>query len=228
MIKPPDFDPQKRYPVLFYVYGEPWGQTVLDGGAVATVSGIDAGAAGLHRGERRQPRHAGAAGPRVAQDRLSQDGELSIRLIRQGGARDREVAVCRSVAHRHLGLERRRLIDAERDVPLSGRVQGRDVGRAGAGSSLLRHDLPGALRRLPQDHPDEWKQSSPITFAEQLKGNLLLDSRHRRRQRPLPGHRGADQCADCGEQAVFDDVVSESFALDCGRDRARRSTCWRR
>ena len=30
MIKPPDFDPQKRYPVLFYVYGEPWGQTVVD------------------------------------------------------------------------------------------------------------------------------------------------------------------------------------------------------
>ena len=30
MIKPPDFDPQKRYPTLFYVYGEPWGQTVLD------------------------------------------------------------------------------------------------------------------------------------------------------------------------------------------------------
>src|ERR1041385_875657 len=30
MIKPPDFDPQKRYPVLFHVYGEPWGQTVVD------------------------------------------------------------------------------------------------------------------------------------------------------------------------------------------------------
>src|SRR5204863_5306958 len=30
MIKPPDFDASKRYPVLFYVYGEPWGQTVLD------------------------------------------------------------------------------------------------------------------------------------------------------------------------------------------------------
>ena len=27
---------------------------------------------------------------------------------------------------------------------------------------------------LPQDHPDEWKQSSPVTFAGQLKGNLLL------------------------------------------------------
>jgi dipeptidyl-peptidase-4 len=27
---------------------------------------------------------------------------------------------------------------------------------------------------LPQEHPEEWKQSSPITFANQLEGNLLL------------------------------------------------------
>ncbi|MEN7551574.1 S9 family peptidase [Rapidithrix thailandica] len=30
MLKPQDFDPDKKYPVLFYVYGEPWNQTVLD------------------------------------------------------------------------------------------------------------------------------------------------------------------------------------------------------
>jgi dipeptidyl-peptidase-4 len=30
IIKPPDFDPSKRYPVLFHVYGEPASQTVLD------------------------------------------------------------------------------------------------------------------------------------------------------------------------------------------------------
>ena len=29
-MKPPDFDPQKKYPLLFYVYGEPWGSTVVD------------------------------------------------------------------------------------------------------------------------------------------------------------------------------------------------------
>jgi dipeptidyl-peptidase 4 len=29
-LKPSDFDPQKKYPVLIYVYGEPAGQTVLD------------------------------------------------------------------------------------------------------------------------------------------------------------------------------------------------------
>ena len=27
---------------------------------------------------------------------------------------------------------------------------------------------------LPKDHPEEWKQSSPITFAGGLKGNLLI------------------------------------------------------
>ncbi len=30
MIKPPDFDPSKKYPVLYYLYGEPAAQTVLD------------------------------------------------------------------------------------------------------------------------------------------------------------------------------------------------------
>ncbi|OQX81372.1 MAG: S9 family peptidase [Bacteroidetes bacterium 4484_249] len=30
MIKPPDFDPKKKYPVLFDLYGEPWEQTAID------------------------------------------------------------------------------------------------------------------------------------------------------------------------------------------------------
>ncbi|MCA9955698.1 MAG: DPP IV N-terminal domain-containing protein, partial [Anaerolineales bacterium] len=29
-LKPPDFDPSQKYPLLFYVYGEPAGQTVID------------------------------------------------------------------------------------------------------------------------------------------------------------------------------------------------------
>ncbi|HLY61138.1 MAG TPA: S9 family peptidase [Terriglobia bacterium] len=35
MIKPPNFDPSKKYPVLIFIYGEPAGQTVIDswGGA---------------------------------------------------------------------------------------------------------------------------------------------------------------------------------------------------
>jgi len=30
LMKPVNFDPNKEYPILFYVYGEPWGQTVAD------------------------------------------------------------------------------------------------------------------------------------------------------------------------------------------------------
>ncbi|AAV83160.1 S9 family peptidase [Idiomarina loihiensis] len=30
IMKPTDFDPSKKYPILFYVYGEPWGQTVAN------------------------------------------------------------------------------------------------------------------------------------------------------------------------------------------------------
>nr|NQU92720.1 S9 family peptidase [Bacteroidota bacterium] len=37
MIKPPDFDAGKKYPVLFYVYGEPWNQTVLDRWGAASM-----------------------------------------------------------------------------------------------------------------------------------------------------------------------------------------------
>ncbi|MCF8365343.1 MAG: DPP IV N-terminal domain-containing protein [Bacteroidales bacterium] len=37
MIKPPGFDPAKKYPVLFYVYGEPWGQTATDEWGAASL-----------------------------------------------------------------------------------------------------------------------------------------------------------------------------------------------
>ena len=38
-MKPPHFDATKKYPLLFYVYGEPAGQTVSTAGAAATTSG---------------------------------------------------------------------------------------------------------------------------------------------------------------------------------------------
>ncbi len=37
IIKPPDFDHTKKYPVLFYVYGEPWGQTATDEWSAASM-----------------------------------------------------------------------------------------------------------------------------------------------------------------------------------------------
>jgi len=42
MIKPPDFDPKKKYPVVTYVYGEPAAATVRDwwGGGMRVLSGL--------------------------------------------------------------------------------------------------------------------------------------------------------------------------------------------
>ncbi len=37
IIKPPNFDAGRRYPVLFHVYGEPWGQTATDEWGAATM-----------------------------------------------------------------------------------------------------------------------------------------------------------------------------------------------
>src|SRR3546814_1196109 len=36
MVKPTDFDPNRKYPVVFYVYGEPAGQTVTSQYGVGT------------------------------------------------------------------------------------------------------------------------------------------------------------------------------------------------
>ena len=40
MIKPPGFDPSKKYPVLFFVYGEPAGRPLKINGATVSICGI--------------------------------------------------------------------------------------------------------------------------------------------------------------------------------------------
>ena len=62
---------------------------------------------------------------------------------------------------------------------------------------------------LPGDNVEGYTQGSPITFAQQLKGNLLLihgtgdDNCH------YQGDRGPDQRTDPPQQAVLHDGLSE-------------------
>ena len=146
MMKPPGFDSTKRYPVLFHVYGEPAGQTVLDqwdgsdylwhlmltqqGYVVASVD------------------NRGTPSPRGRALRKAIYRKIGVRQLgRSGGGRadHARVALGGLHAHRRLGLERRRLDDAEPHVPLSRAVPDRDGGGAGARRAAVRHDLPGAL-----------------------------------------------------------------------------------
>lgn len=175
MIKPPDFDPQKRYPVLFHVYGEPWGQTVLDGW-----------------GGRNQLWHM----------MLAQQGYIIMSVDNRGtpAPRGRQ---WRKVIYRKMGLVNSQdQANAARRVSQWAFVDPARIGIwgwSGGGSSSLNaifrypevYHMAMAVAPvpdlryydtiyqerycgLPQDHPDEYKQSSPITFAGQLKGQLLI------------------------------------------------------
>jgi dipeptidyl-peptidase-4 len=175
-IKPPDFDPNKRYPLFFYVYGEPAGQTVMD-------------------------RWSGSR--YLWHLLLAQQGYLVMSVDNRGtpAPRGREWRKC---VYRQIGIlasedqaAAARAIISTRPYVDSTRIG--IWGWSGGGSMtlnmLFRHpDLyhtgmsvaPVTNQRfydtiyqerymgLPENNPDGFKNGSPITFAHQLKGNLLL------------------------------------------------------
>ena len=175
MIKPPDFDPQKRYPVLFHVYGEPWGQTVLD-----RWGGRD----------------------RLWHTMLAQQGYIVMSVDNRGTPAPKGRA-WRKIIYRKMGIvnsgDQAAAARAIAKWPFVDAARIGIWGWSGGGSSTLNamfrygdvyktgvsvapvpdlhyYDTIYQERYcgLPQDHPEEYKQSSPITFAGQLKGNLLI------------------------------------------------------
>jgi dipeptidyl-peptidase 4 len=175
VIKPPDFDPQKRYPVLFYAYTEPWSQTVVDAWGGLNLR--------WHM-------------------MLAQQGYLVMSVDNRGTPAPRGRA-WRKIIYRKMGIvnstDQANAAKAIRRWPYVDPARIAIWGWSGGGSATLnamfRHPdvyhtglsvAPVADLRLydtiyqerygglPQDHPEEWKQSSPITFANQLKGNLLM------------------------------------------------------
>lgn len=175
MLKPPDFDPKRRYPVLFHVYGEPWGQTVLD---------------------------AWSGGQMMWHRMLAQQGYVVMSVDNRGTPAPRGRAWRKSI-YRQMGirnsLDQANAVRAVLKWPFVDATRIGVWGWSGGGSSTLNamfrypdlyqvgmsvapvpdiryYDTIYQERYcgLPQDHPDEYKQSSPITFAGQLKGNLLI------------------------------------------------------
>ena len=175
MMKPPDFDPQKRYPVLFYVYGEPWGQTVLDawGGRNRLWHAMLAqqGYIVMSVDNRGTPAPKGRAWRKIFYGKAG--------IVNSGD----QAAAARAIA-------KWPFVDASRIG-----IWGWSGGGSSTLNALFRYPEVYATGisvapvpdlhyydtiyqerygGLPKDHPEEWKQSSPITFAKQLKGNLLI------------------------------------------------------
>src|SRR5215813_1213413 len=115
-------------------------------------------------------------------------------------------------AHRHLGLERRRFVEPERNLPLPRSVPVGDGRRAGGRHSLLRHDLSGAVLRPAAGSPRRIQTKLADHLRGSIEGAIACRSRHGRRQRSLPGNRSAHQRAGRRKQAVHDDGLSEPLA----------------
>jgi dipeptidyl-peptidase-4 len=175
-IKPPDLDPSKKYPLLVHVYGEPAGQTVLDqwGGNNALWHWM-----------------------------LAQRGYVVMSFDNRGTPAPRGRGWRKCVYHQ-VGIlapnEQAAAVTAVlKDRPYLDAARVGVWGWSGGGSTTLHAifkypDLyqtaisiaPVPNQRyydsiyqerymgLPGDDPDGYIQGSPITFAHQLKGNLLL------------------------------------------------------
>lgn len=175
-IKPPDFDPEQKYPVIVYVYGEPAGQTVRDSW----------GGTGMlwHR-------------------LLAQKGFVVFSFDNRGTpspkGRDWRKSVYRKVgiiapkdqaaALRQL-LEDRSYLDADRvgiwgwsgggSMTLNALFKYPDLYQAGIAvasvPNMRYYDTIYQERYmgLPSDNVEGYREGSPLFFANQLEGDLLL------------------------------------------------------
>ena len=175
IIKPPGFDPSKKYPILFYVYGEPASQTVLD-------------------------RWGGARG--LWHQMLAQQGYLVASVDNRGTPGPRGRAWRKSIYRQIGSLSSQDQAAATRAIcrwPFvdSSRVAiwGWSGGGEGTLSAIFRYpDVYGTgmavapvvdmryydtiyqerYMGLPKENAEDYKRCSPLTYADQLKGNLLV------------------------------------------------------
>ena len=175
-LKPPGFDPSKRYPLLVHVYGEPAGQTVLD-----------------RWGGRNDLWHR----------MLAQHGFVVVSVDNRGTPAPRGRAWRKSI-YRQIGIlaskdQAEAVRGLEKRWPFVDPNRVGIWGWSGGGSmslnAIFRHpDLYQAAvavafisdqrlydtiyqeryMGLPEGNPEGYREGSPITFAGNLKGNLLL------------------------------------------------------
>ncbi|MGC1107086.1 MAG: S9 family peptidase [Candidatus Acidiferrales bacterium] len=176
MVKPANFDPSRKYPILFNVYGEPAAQTVMDrwGGAEALFHRAIANEGYLIASVDNQ----GTPAPKGREWRKCIYGAVGVLSSKQQAAAVRAIARERSY------------VDSDRVA-----VWGWSGGGTNTLNLMFRSPeiykvgmsvAPVPDQRiydtiyqerymgLPQDNVEGYKASSAVNFAEGLKGKLLL------------------------------------------------------
>ena len=176
IVKPTNFDPKKKYPVLFYVYTEPWGQNVKDEYGV--------GYNYLYRGD------------------LSADGYIYISIDNRGTPVPKGRAWRKSIYQKIGQVNIRDQAMAAKEIMKWSFVDSTRIavwGWSGGGTATqnLLFQYPEIYKTgiavagvanqfsydnlyqerymgLPQEDKSGFIKGSPITHAKNLKGNLLL------------------------------------------------------
>jgi dipeptidyl-peptidase-4 len=223
VMKPPGFDPAKKYPLLFYVYGEPAGQSVSD-----------------RWGGNQYLWHL----------LLTQQGYVVACVDNRGTpcprGRDWRKAVYRRVGT----LAAEDQVAAARELLKRPYLDGTRVGAwgwSGGGSTTLNllFRYPDVYRTgmsvaavpdmrlyntiyqerymgLPQHNAEDYKHGSPITHAAGLKGNLLLvhgsgdDNCHAQGMEKL-----ADRLIELNKQFTLMVYPNRSHSIDEGKTTSR-------
>ena len=176
VMKPFDFDPAKRYPVLFHVYGEPAGQRVLDRwfgeNYLWHLSLTQQGYVVVSVDNRGTPSPRGRAWRKV--------------IYRQIGilASQEQAAAAKAI------IGRWRFVDATRigiwgwsgggSMTLNMMFRHPEIYKTGMSVAPVANQLyydtiyQERYMGLPQGNAEGYKVGSPITFADKLKGNLLV------------------------------------------------------
>ena len=175
MIKPPGFDQTKKYPVLFEVYGEPAAQTVTDswggGGFMWHLMLSQMGYIVMSVDNRGTPAPRGRAWRKAIYKRM---GVLN---GADQAAAAQAIAKWPFVDSRRLGVWG---WSGGGSTTLNVMFRTPDVYRMGMAvapvADLHYYDTIYQERYvgLPQENPEVYRVGSPVTFAGQLKGDLLV------------------------------------------------------
>lgn len=175
MVKPKNFDPQKKYPILFHVYSEPAGQTVRNAWGM--------GNAGMYQGN------------------MAEDGYLYVSIDNRGTPAPKGRA-WRKAIYRKIGIINIHdqamgakeifkwgFVDTSRvavwgwsgggSATLNLLFQHPEIYKTGISVAAVADQLcydniyQERYMGLPQENMEDFVKGSPITHAKNLKGNLL-------------------------------------------------------
>lgn len=172
MVKPVNFDPDKKYPVLFHVYGEPWGQVALDAWAgLWNIMLAQQGYIVIDMDNRGTPCLKGSAWRKCIYRKIgilnSHDQAMAAREVIKWPFIDPDrIAVWGWSGGGSMTLN---LMFRYPEIYKTGMA-------VAAVSNQLVYDniYQERYMGLPQENMEDFVEGSPITYAKNLKGNLLI------------------------------------------------------